>query len=125
MNTKHYTQKHTQGIPLYSRRQIVILIVAIRRKWRYTGLNRAVSYTWLRLREVADRQEIQPDVCALILTILLSFLPLCEEATIARYWMTFLVFSVFPAPDSPLEWAKKGKEGIKLCSEIEKQNGRR
>lgn len=24
-------------------------------------------------------------------------------ATWARYWMTFLVFSVFPAPDSPLE----------------------
>ena len=23
-------------------------------------------------------------------------------ATAARYWMTFLVFSVFPAPDSPL-----------------------
>lgn len=31
-----------------------------------------------------------------------SFLLLCEEATCARYWMTFLVFSVFPAPDSPL-----------------------
>lgn len=25
-----------------------------------------------------------------------------ELATAARYWMTFLVFSVFPAPDSPL-----------------------
>lgn len=22
--------------------------------------------------------------------------------TLAKYWMTFLVFSVFPAPDSPL-----------------------
>ena len=25
-----------------------------------------------------------------------------EVATVARYWMTFLVFSVLPAPDSPL-----------------------
>lgn len=25
-----------------------------------------------------------------------------EFATAARYWMTFLVFSVLPAPDSPL-----------------------
>lgn len=25
------------------------------------------------------------------------------EAIAARYWMTFLVFSVFPAPDSPLQ----------------------
>lgn len=25
-----------------------------------------------------------------------------EVATAARYWMTFFVFSVFPAPDSPL-----------------------
>ena len=37
-----------------------------------------------------------------LLTELVSFLPLCEEATTARYWITFLVFSVFPAPDSPL-----------------------
>lgn len=29
-------------------------------------------------------------------------LPLWEEATWAKYWMTFFVFSVFPAPDSPL-----------------------
>ena len=26
-----------------------------------------------------------------------------DVATAARYWMTFFVFSVFPAPDSPLE----------------------
>lgn len=31
-----------------------------------------------------------------------SFLPFGDDATWARYWMTFLVFSVFPAPDSPL-----------------------
>lgn len=35
--------------------------------------------------------------------MLVSFLPLCEDATTAKYWMTFLVFSVLPAPDSPLE----------------------
>lgn len=35
--------------------------------------------------------------------MLVSFLPLWEDATTARYWMTFLVFSVFPAPDSPLK----------------------
>lgn len=38
----------------------------------------------------------------LLLTGFTSFFPLCEEATTARYWITFLVFSVFPAPDSPL-----------------------
>lgn len=37
-----------------------------------------------------------------LLTGFASFFPLCEEATTARYWITFLVFSVFPAPDSPL-----------------------
>ncbi len=26
-----------------------------------------------------------------------------DAATYARYWMTFFVFSVLPAPDSPLE----------------------
>lgn len=31
-------------------------------------------------------------------------LPLWEEATWAKYWITFFVFSVFPAPDSPLEY---------------------
>lgn len=36
-----------------------------------------------------------------------SFLPLGDDATWARYWMTFFVFSVFPAPDSPL-WGSKG-----------------
>lgn len=30
-------------------------------------------------------------------------LALRDEATVARYWMTFLVFSVFPAPDSPVQ----------------------
>lgn len=34
--------------------------------------------------------------------MLWSLRPLCDEATWARYWMTFLVFSVLPAPDSPL-----------------------
>lgn len=40
---KHHT-KHTPGILLYSRRQTVILIVAIWRKWRYTALKQARSY---------------------------------------------------------------------------------
>lgn len=35
--------------------------------------------------------------------MLLSFLPLWEDATTAKYCMTFFVFSVFPAPDSPLK----------------------
>ena len=28
-------------------------------------------------------------------------------ATIARYWITFFVFSVLPAPDSPLQGERK------------------
>lgn len=42
--------------------------------------------------------------------MLWSLLPLWEEATCARYWMTFLVFSVLPAPDSPLKDKKKKKK---------------
>lgn len=41
---------------------------------------------------------------AILTGMLWSFLPLCEEATYAKYWMTFLVFSVLPAPDSPLQY---------------------
>ncbi len=29
----------------------------------------------------------------------------------ARYWMTFFVFSVLPAPDSPLGRGRVGREG--------------
>lgn len=39
-----------------------------------------------------------------------SFLPFGDDATWARYWMTFLVFSVFPAPDSPLWGTQEGKQ---------------
>lgn len=39
--------------------------------------------------------------------MLWSLRPLCEEATWARYWMTFFVFSVLPAPDSPLKTTKE------------------
>lgn len=43
-----------------------------------------------------------------LLTVMLtSFLPLWDEATTAKYWMTFLVFSVLPAPDSPLGRKRK------------------
>lgn len=48
--------------------------------------------------QVAARGQERP-----LTVMLVSFLPLWEEATMARYWMTFLVFSVFPAPDSPLK----------------------
>lgn len=30
----------------------------------------------------------------------------CDGAMAARYWITFLVFSVLPAPDSPLSDAR-------------------
>ena len=32
-----------------------------------------------------------------------TFLPLTPAATKAKYWITFFVFSVLPAPDSPLD----------------------
>ena len=53
--------------------------------------------------QVAARGQERP-----LTVMLVSFLPLWEEATMARYWMTFLVFSVFPAPDSPLRGGTKG-----------------
>lgn len=122
---KQQTQKHTPGIPLYSRRPIVILIVAIWRKRRYTWLNLAGS--WM-LKGVGAGWQIltlhttwSRDIDT-VLTALLSFLPLCEEATTARYWMTFLVFSVFPAPDSPLE--KDTREEIKWCRGAKVSDGR-
>ena len=44
-----------------------------------------------------------------------SFLPPAvwweAPATVARYWMTFLVFSVLPAPDSPLQEEEEGEQG--------------
>lgn len=48
-------KKHTPGIPLYSRRQIGILIVAIWRKWQYTELICDVAFTHCRVRERAFR----------------------------------------------------------------------
>ena len=68
---------------------------------------------WYRL-QIKVQSELKSWIWR-ILTGLLSFLPLWEEATCARYWMTFFVFSVLPAPDSPL-WDKrrqhKQKTGI-------------
>lgn len=49
--------------------------------------------------------------------MLWSLRPLCEEATWARYWMTFFVFSVLPAPDSPLgnsSQTHRQKDGVSL-----------
>ena len=36
-----------------------------------------------------------------VTSFLVSFLP--EAAMLAKYWITRLVLTVFPAPDSPLE----------------------
>lgn len=35
-----------------------------------------------------------------------SFLSPPDTAIVAKYWMTRLVLTVFPAPDSPLRWQK-------------------
>lgn len=45
-----------------------------------------------------------------------SFLPFGDDATWARYWMTFLVFSVFPAPDSPLRGRQREAKGVGKCT---------
>lgn len=45
-----------------------------------------------------------------------SFLPFGDDATWARYWMTFLVFSVFPAPDSPLRGRQREAKGVSKCT---------
>ena len=45
----------------------------------------------------------------------------------AKYWMTFLVFSVFPAPDSPLifEGAKENRQiNIKKKSPLKRTRER-
>lgn len=58
------THKYTPGSPLYSRRQTVILIAAIWRKWWYTELKWAVSYICWRVRELVDRfQTFNSTLC--------------------------------------------------------------
>ena len=49
-----------------------------------------------------------------------DFCDFMEAATWAKYWMTFLVFSVFPAPDSPLEKQNMGGGGDvkELCMDL-------
>ena len=45
----------------------------------------------------------------------------------AKYWMTFLVFSVLPAPDSPLaRWGKTcgGREGERARGKEDMQRSR-
>lgn len=40
-----------------------------------------------------------------------------EAATQARYWMTFFVFSVLPAPDSPvhkIDWSSRSEKNKSL-----------
>jgi len=43
----------------------------------------------------------------IIFTSAETFLPLTPAATKAKYWITFFVFSVLPAPDSPLIYNNK------------------
>lgn len=58
---------------------------------------------WIRTSQQWCFHTNSPEFYPFVLTGLMSFFALCEEAMTARYWMTFLVFSVFPAPDSPLQ----------------------
>lgn len=51
-----------------------------------------------------------------------SFLVLWDEATCARYWMTFLVFSVFPAPDSPLNTNTRREKHVTWHSHVQMSN---
>lgn len=53
--------------------------------------------------------------------MLWSLRPLCEEATWARYWMTFFVFSVLPAPDSPLKSYGIESMEINMGSRVEQK----
>lgn len=45
---------------------------------------------------------------------------LSDVATAARYWITFLVFSVFPAPDSPLSRisASTFRQATRVCQPL-------
>lgn len=57
--------------------------------------------------------------------MLWSFRPLCDEATWARYWMTFLVFSVLPAPDSPLCEEETDRTNTHQIKQRRKRGGER
>jgi hypothetical protein len=46
----------------------------------------------------------------------------CDSAAMAvRYWMTFFVFSVLPAPDSPLRVARSQSARVAAADEIESE----
>jgi len=54
---------------------------------------------WRKAGAVAATNEEEEDDAGTVVVI--------SVAMAARYWMTFLVFSVFPAPDSPLREPKE------------------
>ena len=103
-----------------------ILIIQLKSNIKFSMSIHGNTFVWvcsgygLQQPEVCNEEGGSVQILVILTGILWSFLPLWEEATCARYWMTFFVFSVLPAPDSPL-WDKRSthkqscsKEGMQI-----------
>ena len=56
---------------------------------------------------------------ATFILLLVSFFLSPATAIVAKYWMTRLVFTVFPAPDSPLKTTKvQGRSVIQFLNTL-------
>lgn len=61
------------------------------------------DWVWTPLGKGHHQGGVAPGPTLLLLAA--SFLRSPMAAMVAKYWMTLLVLTVFPAPDSPLGWA--------------------
>lgn len=73
-----------------------------RNPWRYTVICRVIrckilTWLWEIPTFVLTAELVEPDFFGVWAALVWEW-----PATEAKYWITFLVFSVFPAPDSPL-----------------------
>lgn len=71
----------------------LVLQSALQRSGRMAGERSPLPF--LQCRPVEDNRPTFPGVCSFLLRSPMA-------AITAKYWMTLLVLTVFPAPDSPL-----------------------
>lgn len=73
----------------------LVLQGALRRSRRMAGERPPPPPPFLRYRPLKDSRPTLPVACSFLLRSPMA-------AMTAKYWMTLLVLTVFPAPDSPL-----------------------
>ena len=93
------------ALPKASRAGLHWMIWSSRDPWRETPISVIIAFMMM----LCNVYHTQYSTCfsfTTFLSLVSFFAP--PAATLAKYWMTLFVFTVFPAPDSPL--TKKGKE---------------